>query len=53
MIFMTFLQAELKDVDPSEWNKKYLSYDNMCVRIISLFKFNFLVVGVMWIGSNL
>ena len=23
---MTFLQTELKDVDPSEWGRKYLSY---------------------------
>ena len=29
MIFMTFLQSELKDVDPNDWNKTYLSYDNM------------------------
>ena len=31
MIFMTFLQSELKDVKPDEWDKKYLSYDNMYV----------------------
>ena len=29
MIFMTFLQSELKDVDPKDWDKKFLSYDNM------------------------
>ena len=30
MIFMKFLQSELKDTDKTEWKKKYLSYDNMC-----------------------
>ena len=28
---MTFRQSELKNVEPNEWNKKYLSYDNMYV----------------------
>ena len=31
MILLTFLQSDLKDVDPSDWKKKYLSYDNMFV----------------------
>ena len=31
MIFMTVLQAELKDVDPKDWKKTFLSYDNMYV----------------------
>ena len=31
MILLTFLQSDLKDVEQSDWKKKYLSYDNMFV----------------------
>ena len=37
MILMTFFQSELKDVDPTEWKKKYLSYDNMSGFMLYIF----------------
>ena len=45
MIFITFLQSELKNVDPSEWSKKYLSYDNMCVYNM----FNHSLIGIIYL----
>ena len=51
MIFMTFLQSELKDVDPKDWHKKFLSYDNMfglslTTELIKLICVNFLRCNV-------
>ena len=51
MIFMTFLQSELKDVKPDEWDKKYLSYDNMYVyySFIEIATGLIFFTGAMWI----
>ena len=50
MLFMTFLQSELKDVDPQDWHKKFLSYDNM--QGLSLTTALTKLIGVNFIRCN-